>query len=281
MTAEPTIPPEFLDPEEDAELLDPEPMLDTGATSTTTLRSLWEAWMCRKGGGTFVDVEFFGKTIGGVPAPAQDAYKALEQALRSAGYQPKSRWAYNCRKISGSNRLSLHSAGIAIDIDPKQNPFTKGDPYSGWLKKHHVDAALAIRNGAGRRVWAWGGNWSKPDRMHFQLDRGPDAVDVDWSTVPGADGVPAPMPVPVPVEETEENVLAKGAEGKAVKRFQEALLAWNAEALPKFGADGDYGDETVEWVEKYQTDAGLIPTGVIDGVTAALLQIELQQAASA
>jgi hypothetical protein len=132
-----------------------------------------------------------------------------------------------------------------------------------------VAAALAICNPDGARVWSWGGHWSKPDRMHFQLDRGPAAVDVDWRTVPGGgpegDGSGA-----IDVKE-DEMVLSKGTENAAVKRLQECLLVWNPKALPKHGADGHFGSETVDWVERFQNAFGLEKTGKIDGVTAALL----------
>jgi hypothetical protein len=260
------IPPEFHDPEGDAEHQDPDLVLET---STSTLRKLWADWMCRRGDGTFVDVEFFGRRIGGVPTPAVEAYRALEVALSSAGYRPRSRWAYNCRLIEGTDQPSLHSAGIAVDIDPEENPYSAGDPFAGKLGPDHLAAALAIRNTDGARVWAWGGHWSKPDRMHFQLDRGPAAVAVDWGTVPG--GRPDDLGSdPIDVKE-EEMVLSKGMENQAVKQFQECLLAWDAGALPQHGADGDFGRETEEWVRRFQESLGLEKTGVIDGVTAALL----------
>ncbi len=172
------VPPEFEDPEGDGELADVE------LEGTADMRREWKDWFCGKGPGKFVDVKFFGKSIGGVPAPAVDAYEALEAALASAGYQPKRSWSNKCRKIAGSKHYSLHSYGIAIDIDPKLNPYTEGSAYAGKLQRGHVAAVLAIKNTEGRRIWSWGGNWKKPDRMHFQLDQGPDGVAVDPSTIP-------------------------------------------------------------------------------------------------
>src|SRR3970040_935691 len=87
--ADETIPAEILDPEGVAESKDPELVMER---TTSTLRKLWDDWMCRRGGGDYSDVAFFGKRIGGVPVPAADAYRALEQALRSPGYAPRSRW---------------------------------------------------------------------------------------------------------------------------------------------------------------------------------------------
>jgi uncharacterized protein YraI len=176
------VPPEFLDPEGDGELYDPALELE----STADMRKAWKNWLCAKGPGEFANVQFFGKGIGGVPAPAVEAFKALEAALMATGYQPRSAWSNKCRKIKNTDRYSLHSYGVAIDIDAKENPQSSGSPYSGKIQKSHVDAVRAIKNTAGRRVWQWGGTWSTPDRMHFQLDQGPDAVAIDPSTVPGA-----------------------------------------------------------------------------------------------
>jgi len=260
------IPPEFLEPEGDAERQDPDLVLET---TSATLRKLWQGWLCRRGDGSFVDVDFFGRKIGGVPTPAVEAYRALELALRSAGYKPESRWAYNCRLIAGTDQPSLHSAGIAVDIDPDQNPYSEGDPFAGKIGPDHVAAALAIRNADGARVWSWGGHWNKPDRMHFQLDRGPTAVDVDWRTVPGGGSEGTELDA-IDVKE-DEMVLSKSMKNPAVKQFQQCLLVWDSTALPKDGADGVFGSETVEWVGRFQESFGLEKTGVIDGVTAALL----------
>lgn len=279
------MPPEFADAEGDAELQDPSLELET---STGSLRTMWADWLCHKGSGAFAGPTFFGKNIGGVAAPAVDAFKALEMALKSAGYQPSSVWAYNCRNIAGTNNYSLHSFGIAIDIDPTANPFTTGDPYSGKIKESHVRAALAIKNTRGRSVWAWGGNWTKRDRMHFQIDLAPNDIAIDWSTVPGGSGKTSSTATSTSATSSggtkdtghatitlqEETVLTRGSNGTAVERIQKFILAWNPEALPKHGADADYGSETIEWVKKYQEAMGLPVTGTIDGITAVMLSTE-------
>ena len=55
-------------------------------------------------------------------------------------------------------------------------------------------------------------------------------------------------------------VLTKGSKGKQVKALQYLLLA-NGCKLPKYGADGSYGNETVAAVKEYQKKYGL----TIDG----------------
>lgn len=186
-----SVPDDFFDHEGDGESERDRQLL---AAPHDDMRSAWRDWHCKEGPGKFVDVKFFGRGVNGVPVPAYDAYKALEQALQATGYQPASSGSYKCRHIDNNpaKPWSLHAYGIAIDIDPKQNPYTSGDPYSGKIKRVHVDAVMQIRNVQGRRVWEWGGSWRTPDRMHFQLDQGPTGVTIDWSTVPGAEPVDLP-----------------------------------------------------------------------------------------
>ncbi len=146
---------------------------------TAEMREAWADWQCQEGPGEYVDAQFFGRSIGGVAAPAAAAFDALEQALRDSGYEPSSAWAYSCRKVGGSDNYSLHAYGIAIDIDVSENPYSEGDAYSGKIKKEHVDAVMGITNSAGDSVWRWGGHFATPDRMHFQLDVGPDQLAMD------------------------------------------------------------------------------------------------------
>jgi len=79
------------------------------------------------------------------------------------------------RPGAGTGRLSLHSLGLAVDINPRHNPYVRGDrvlpPGARW------DPAdpLALRPGSPvvlafkRMGWQWGGDWpAYKDRMHFQ-----------------------------------------------------------------------------------------------------------------
>lgn len=72
-------------------------------------------------------------------------------------------------------------------------------------------------------------------------------------------------------DEEEESVITQGQKGPAVRFYQEALLAWNPKALPQWGADGDFGEETIEWVGHFQEAYGLARTRSINGVIADLL----------
>lgn len=89
--------------------------------------------------------------------------------------------AFNYRLVSGGTRLSEHSHGKAIDINPVQNPYVtrtrtlppKGAPYDTAAERKHKRTGM-IRSGdpvvkAFSRIgWKWGGNWRRlKDYQHF------------------------------------------------------------------------------------------------------------------
>jgi D-alanyl-D-alanine carboxypeptidase len=162
--------------------------------STQWLRSAWSDYECAEG--RMVPLRIFG-TLTPVNPLTRTAFTALEQALRSAGYKPRSVWNYNCRDIKDQpGRRSLHAYGLALDIDPRCNPHRRGasgparfspsatqrkrceDVQAGWADTAFTPAQVAAAEGLqtvdGLQVFAWGGRWaSSPDSMHFQINVGP------------------------------------------------------------------------------------------------------------
>jgi hypothetical protein len=65
---------------------------------------------------------------------------------------------FNIRKKRGQASMSLHSWGIAVDLNAAWNCFGCKPVLSAGFVKCFTD------NG-----FEWGGTWSKPDGMHFQL----------------------------------------------------------------------------------------------------------------
>lgn len=66
--------------------------------------------------------------------------------------------------------------------------------------------------------------------------------------------------------------LKKGDKGDAVEDMQELLKIWNPDCLPKHGADGDFGEETLKAVKAFQTAFNLVVDGVVGDETWAALK---------
>lgn len=71
-----------------------------------------------------------------------------------------------------------------------------------------------------------------------------------------------------------DGTLRRGDYGSAVKVMQVNLLAWKADCLPVWGADGDFGEETETAVKAFQASVGLSVTGVYDEITRKALTSE-------
>ena len=83
------------------------------------------------------------------------------KALISTGYVKELKtWdgCFNIRNKRGASSASLHSWGVAIDVNSAWNGFGKKPTLSAGFVRCFTD------NG-----FDWGGHWNKPDGMHFQL----------------------------------------------------------------------------------------------------------------
>ncbi len=73
------------------------------------------------------------------------------------------------RKIAGTNRLSPHSWGIAIDLNPRQGVYWRGNKKRGEevkiLSDKYPQEIVEIFEKHG---FIWGGKWSHFDLMHFE-----------------------------------------------------------------------------------------------------------------
>jgi hypothetical protein len=87
--------------------------------------------------------------------------------------------SFVCRPATGSiTTFSQHAYGLAIDLDPFQNPYLKGDLVipelaSAYLDRGDVRAGMITPDGVVVRAfeaigWTWGGTWSSlKDYQHF------------------------------------------------------------------------------------------------------------------
>ena len=90
--------------------------------------------------------------------------------------------AFNCRPVRGqTSGFSQHASGLAIDVDPFQNPYVRGDRVLPELASWYLDRdrrAPGIITAGGAVVaafraigWGWGGDWhGLKDYEHFSAN---------------------------------------------------------------------------------------------------------------
>jgi hypothetical protein len=88
-----------------------------------------------------------------------------------------------CRPVRGGTRFSAHASGLAIDINPFQNPYTRDDLVLPELASAYVDRTNrrpgmivegdVVVSAFEAIGWEWGGRWTDPvDTMHFSATGG-------------------------------------------------------------------------------------------------------------
>ena len=96
-----------------------------------------------------------------ISAPLLQAFRNL---IETGHVKELKTWdgCFNIRQKRGSTTASLHSWGIALDLNAAWNGFGKAPTLSAGFVKCFTDAGFD-----------WGGVWKKPDGMHFQLAKLP------------------------------------------------------------------------------------------------------------
>ncbi|MBR6046352.1 MAG: M15 family metallopeptidase [Ruminococcus sp.] len=85
---------------------------------------------------------------------------------------------FNYRCVAGTDTLSMHALGRAVDINPLYNPYIVGDkimPPAGAAYAdrtrdfpHKIDESDLCYRLFKRRGWKWGGHWTaEKDYQHF------------------------------------------------------------------------------------------------------------------
>lgn len=91
---------------------------------------------------------------------------------------------FNYRRIAGSRKLSRHALGLAVDINPRYNPYVRttggrrivtpagSEPYADRTRTD-IPYKITIRDAAykvmRRHGFRWGGSWrTRKDYQHFQ-----------------------------------------------------------------------------------------------------------------
>jgi hypothetical protein len=86
--------------------------------------------------------------------------KAFQSLIETGCVKELKTWdgCFNIRKIRGGNAMSLHSWGLAIDVNAFENGLNAEPKLSPQFVKCFTDAGFD-----------WGGIWNRKDAMHFQL----------------------------------------------------------------------------------------------------------------
>ena len=107
-----------------------------------------------------------------------DYYDANDQKSMADNNSSSFCW----RMITSGGLLSYHALGLAIDINPLQNPYVHGsviEPIEGkaFVNRGQKVQGMIFENDAAvrafkKRGWKWGGNWKKTkgyyDLQHFE-----------------------------------------------------------------------------------------------------------------
>lgn len=108
----------------------------------------------------FAHVKFFPQRLYCNRAMVGPLEKALRLLIARGLAKELVEWGgcYNFRAQRGGSSLSLHSWGIAVDVNPKTNALGKTPTLSREFVACFKEAGFD-----------WGGEWQRKDGMHFQL----------------------------------------------------------------------------------------------------------------
>jgi lysozyme family protein len=183
------------------------------ALSTAQQRTNWRAFECRE---ELLTRIVFGPEELRVAPPTAPVFQALAAVLASHNYviHASDTSSYCCRAITGGSGPSLHSYGIAVDVNASTNPYKKTpDSRAVRFSQQATQEARArdVRLGiadtdmtpemiadveaivthSGKRALQWGGRWETiKDPMHFEITVTPAdlASGIDPGSVAAAPG---------------------------------------------------------------------------------------------
>ncbi|MEV6297861.1 M15 family metallopeptidase [Actinoplanes sp. NPDC051861] len=179
-------------------------------------------------------------------AVARDFDREVEELIKGqcGGFNP--------RKIAGTEKWSRHAIAAAIDLNWLKHPMGRRNTFSP-AKQDKIRAILRRYTHKGVQVIRWGGAYSTPDDMHFEVNV-PRAAAVAAVKALQKPRKPAPAGGPKPGDRT----LRQGASGPDVAYLQRWVGAED---------DGKFGQQTRLRVIRYQKIVGVPATGVADSKT--------------
>jgi hypothetical protein len=99
-----------------------------------------------------------------------------------ASIQADNTSAFNCRDATGTTHWSQHAFGLAVDINPIENPYVYANGTTthaasrSYLDRSRLRPGMAVAGGTLVRTfdavgWGWGGRWPLPtDYQHFSAN---------------------------------------------------------------------------------------------------------------
>lgn len=165
----------------------------------------------------------------------------FHQLVEPITIDPYDDWGYACRYIRGStNNVSLHAAGIAIDLNATRHPLGARGTFNA--RQRATIAQLCRKYGV-----RWGGDFTRrPDEMHFEV-----ALPRD-KALALVEQIQAPPKAAVGPVRPRLSHLANGAHNSDVVLLQKALVRKGYD----IGTDGIYGPQTARAVQAFQKAQG-------------------------
>ena len=189
------------------------------------------------------------------------AKKLLCQPGKSAG--AGCRYSRNYYKKKGQ-LCEMPQPGDQIFFWPKDRSDPNKVQHTGLVYKVDATYVYTIEgntSGASGVIANGGGVCKKKYKLSYNRLAGYGRPDWNMDGVVETDAPSKDTSVSTPVEyKLGSRTLLKGFEGSDVKELQELLLKLGY-ALPKYGADGKYGAETMSAVKKLQKAEGLTQDG--------------------
>ena len=99
---------------------------------------------------------------------------AAEYDARVERLQKGECWGWFVKTIEGSSTISNHASGTAVDFNAPDNPMGQGTTKRSLTAKQ-IDTCHALERESGG-VLRWGGDFSRNDPMHWEIDAGRTAV---------------------------------------------------------------------------------------------------------
>lgn len=114
-----------------------------------------------------------GKVMFSSRAGAAEALAAVSKELEAGPpawktFLVPSAGTYNCRVIAGTNRVSAHGWGIAIDVATKRSDYWRWADPSGRKVVYRNRIPGEIAEVFERHGFVWGAKWYHYDTMHFE-----------------------------------------------------------------------------------------------------------------